>query len=79
MSFVFICTDLHIKIVICRFLLQTEEAVQSLSNAADILRITHGTNTPFVRELLVKLEEARAEASYKLSFKNIEELTVTEI
>lgn len=60
------------------FLVQTEEAVQSLSKAADILQITHGMNTPFVRDLLMKLEEAQAEASYKLSFKNVEELTITE-
>uniref|UniRef100_A0A2C9U173 SET domain-containing protein n=1 Tax=Manihot esculenta TaxID=3983 RepID=A0A2C9U173_MANES len=48
----------------------TEDAIKSLSKAADILRITHGTNTPFVKELMMKLEEARAEASYKLSSKD---------
>lgn len=34
--------------------------------ALDILRVTHGTNTSFMKELLFRLEEARAEASYKL-------------
>ncbi|XP_061357937.1 histone-lysine N-methyltransferase ASHR1 [Gastrolobium bilobum] len=52
------------------YLRETEEAVKSLTKAVDILRITHGTNTPFMKELLMKLEEARAEASsYKLSSK----------
>nr|XP_027190031.1 histone-lysine N-methyltransferase ASHR1 isoform X2 [Cicer arietinum] len=51
------------------YLGDTEEAVISLTKAVDILRITHGTNTPFVKELLVMLEEARAEASFKLSSK----------
>ncbi|KAL0360184.1 UNVERIFIED_CONTAM: Histone-lysine N-methyltransferase ASHR1 [Sesamum radiatum] len=41
-----------------------EAAVTSLTKALDILRITHGTTTPFMMELLSKLEEARAEASY---------------
>jgi SET and MYND domain-containing protein len=36
----------------------------------DILRITHGTDTPFMKDLLMKLEEAHAEASYKLSCKD---------
>ncbi|RDY10442.1 Histone-lysine N-methyltransferase ASHR1, partial [Mucuna pruriens] len=49
------------------YLGDTEEAVKSLAKAVDILRITHGTNTHFMKELLMKLEEARAEASYKLS------------
>ncbi|CAJ2644253.1 unnamed protein product [Trifolium pratense] len=49
------------------YLGDTEEAVKSLTTAVDILRITHGTNTPFVKELLMMLEEARAEALYKLS------------
>ncbi|XP_077213980.1 SET domain group 37 isoform X2 [Tasmannia lanceolata] len=40
------------------------EALKSLTKAMDILRITHGTSTPFMKELLNKLEEARAEASY---------------
>ncbi|KAJ8773353.1 hypothetical protein K2173_028530 [Erythroxylum novogranatense] len=48
----------------------TNDAVQSLSNAVDILRITHGTNTPFMKELIMKLEEARAEAAYNLSSTN---------
>ncbi|KAL5558349.1 hypothetical protein UlMin_034560 [Ulmus minor] len=51
----------------------TQNAVKSLAKAADILRITHGTNTPFMKELLMKLEEARAEASYKLSSEDNEE------
>ncbi|XP_042508779.1 histone-lysine N-methyltransferase ASHR1 isoform X2 [Macadamia integrifolia] len=45
----------------------TQDAIKSLTKAADILRITHGTNTPFMKDLLIKLEEARAEAAYKLS------------
>ncbi|WOK97698.1 histone-lysine N-methyltransferase ASHR1 [Canna indica] len=45
----------------------TEDALQSFIKAADILRITHGTRTPFMKELLSKLEEARAEAAYKHS------------
>ncbi|KAL2339833.1 hypothetical protein Fmac_007773 [Flemingia macrophylla] len=49
------------------YLGHTEEAVKSLTKAMDILRITHGTNTIFMKELLMKLDEARAEASYKLS------------
>ena len=53
-----------------RYLGQTEEAVKSLTKAVDVLRITHGTNTPFMKELLMKLEEARAEASYKQSSKD---------
>ncbi|XLR32740.1 hypothetical protein S83_060640 [Arachis hypogaea] len=51
------------------YLGETEDAVKSLTKAVDILRITHGTNTHFVTELLMKLEEARAEASYKSSSK----------
>lgn len=45
---------------------ETYNSVRSLTKALDILRVTHGINTPFMKELLVKLEEARAEASYKL-------------
>lgn len=45
----------------------TDDAVKSYTKAFDILRITHGTNSSFMKELLLKLEEARAEASYKLS------------
>uniref|UniRef100_A0A5B7AL27 Putative histone-lysine N-methyltransferase ASHR1 isoform X1 n=1 Tax=Davidia involucrata TaxID=16924 RepID=A0A5B7AL27_DAVIN len=48
----------------------TEDAIKSLTKAVDILRITHGTNTPFLKDLLIKLEEARAEATYKLSSKD---------
>lgn len=47
------------------FLDHTEEALQSLAKAADVLKITHGTNAPFMQELYCKLEEARAEASYR--------------
>ncbi|KAJ0789540.1 putative [histone H3]-lysine(4) N-trimethyltransferase chromatin remodeling SET family [Helianthus annuus] len=45
----------------------TEEAIKSLTQAVDVLRVTHGTTRPFMKELLGKLEEARAEASFKLS------------
>ncbi|XP_021737875.1 histone-lysine N-methyltransferase ASHR1-like isoform X1 [Chenopodium quinoa] len=45
---------------------ETANCVRSLTKAVDILRLTHGTNTPFIKELLFKLEEARAEASFKL-------------
>ncbi|KAM7252931.1 hypothetical protein ACFE04_025549 [Oxalis oulophora] len=48
----------------------TEEAVKFLTMAMDVLRITHGTDTPFMKELLMKLEEARAEASYKLRLRD---------
>ncbi|XP_052201557.1 histone-lysine N-methyltransferase ASHR1 isoform X2 [Diospyros lotus] len=44
----------------------TENAMKSLTKAVDVLRISHGTNTSFMKELLTKVEEARAEASYKL-------------
>lgn len=50
-----------------RLLENTEEAIKSLTRAVDILRNTHGTSTPFMKDLLAKLEEAHAEASYKLS------------
>ncbi|MBA0555812.1 hypothetical protein Golob_025967 [Gossypium lobatum] len=46
---------------------ETDDAIKSFTKAVDILRITHGTSTPFMKELLMKLEEARAEASFKLS------------
>lgn len=45
---------------------ETEGAVSSLIKAIDVLRITHGTKTLFMMELMRKVEEARAEASYKL-------------
>lgn len=48
---------------------ETEEAYRSLAKAAEVLRITHGTYTTFMKELFVKLEEARAELSYKISSK----------
>ncbi|KAK7817860.1 histone-lysine n-methyltransferase ashr1 [Quercus suber] len=53
-----------------RFLGDTEDAIKSVTKAMDILRITHGTNTPFMRDLLMKLEEAHAKASHKLSCKD---------
>ncbi|CAA2994865.1 histone-lysine N-methyltransferase ASHR1 isoform X1 [Olea europaea subsp. europaea] len=49
---------------------ETEEAVKSLTKALNVLRITHGTKTPFMMELLSKLDEARAEVSYKRSSQN---------
>ncbi|XP_041015984.1 histone-lysine N-methyltransferase ASHR1 isoform X2 [Juglans microcarpa x Juglans regia] len=52
------------------FLGNTDSAIESLTRAVDILKITHGTKTPFIKDLLLKLEEARAEASYKLSSKD---------
>ncbi|XP_058097233.1 histone-lysine N-methyltransferase ASHR1 isoform X2 [Magnolia sinica] len=45
---------------------ETRVALKSFTKAADVLRITHGTSTPFVKELFSKLEEARAEAAYSL-------------
>lgn len=46
---------------------RTKDALKSFTLAADILRVTHGTNTAFMRELFDKLEEARAEAAFKQS------------
>ena len=54
-------------IIVSRLLEHSEDALKSFTQAADILRVTHGTSTPFMKELLSKLEEARAEASYKQS------------
>ncbi|CAK7347035.1 unnamed protein product [Dovyalis caffra] len=48
----------------------TEDSIKSLTRAVEILRITHGTNSPFMKELMMKLDEARAEASYNLSSKD---------
>ncbi|KVH87869.1 SET domain-containing protein [Cynara cardunculus var. scolymus] len=45
----------------------TKEAIKSLTQAVDILCITHGTTSLFMKDLIIKLEEARAEASFKLS------------
>jgi len=45
----------------------TEDALKSLTRAADILRITHGTKSQFMKQLFGKLEEARAEVSFRLS------------
>ena len=39
---------------------------KSLTRAADIL-VTHGTKSQFMKELFGKLEEARAEVSFRLS------------
>lgn len=36
--------------------------MKSLTKAVDTLRITHGTSTPFMKDLFRRLEEARAEA-----------------
>ncbi|KAH9691017.1 Histone-lysine N-methyltransferase ASHR1 [Citrus sinensis] len=47
-----------------------KNAIKSMTEAVEILRITHGTNSPFMKELILKLEEAQAEASYKLSSKD---------
>lgn len=46
---------------------QTENALKSFTEAAEILRITHGNSTPFMKELFSKLEEARAEDHYRRS------------
>lgn len=56
---------IFLSFTVSRLLERTEDALKSFTNAADILRITHGTSTPFMKELLSKLEEARAEACYK--------------
>lgn len=45
----------------------TEDALKSLTRASDILRVTHGTKSQFMKELFGKLEEARAEASFRLT------------
>ncbi|XP_062214848.1 histone-lysine N-methyltransferase ASHR1 isoform X2 [Phragmites australis] len=45
----------------------TEDALKSLTRAADILGITHGTKSQFMKELFGKLEEARAEVSFRFS------------
>lgn len=50
-----------------RLLGYTDDAIKSLGKAVNILRVTHGTGTPFMKELTMKLEEACAEASYKLA------------
>ncbi|OVA16458.1 SET domain [Macleaya cordata] len=52
------------------FLGETDSAIKSLTKAVDVLRITHGTNTSFVSDLLVRLDEARAEAAHKLSLED---------
>ncbi|KAI3990982.1 hypothetical protein MKX01_026166 [Papaver californicum] len=48
------------------FLGDTEDAIKSLTKAVYVLQTTHGTNTPFMRDLLVRLDAARAEAAHKL-------------
>ncbi|CAM0875243.1 unnamed protein product [Alopecurus aequalis] len=45
----------------------TEDALKSLTRAVDVLQITHGTKSQFMKELFGKLEEARAEVSFKRS------------
>ncbi|KDP32757.1 hypothetical protein JCGZ_12049 [Jatropha curcas] len=42
-------------------------AIDLLSKALDILQITHGTESPFTKDLLLKLEQARAGESFKLT------------
>uniref|UniRef100_A0A1J3E1S8 Histone-lysine N-methyltransferase ASHR1 n=1 Tax=Noccaea caerulescens TaxID=107243 RepID=A0A1J3E1S8_NOCCA len=49
---------------------ETEDAVSSLTKAFDILRISHGTSTCFMKELSAKLDEARAEACFKKTLIN---------
>ncbi|PIA27178.1 hypothetical protein AQUCO_08200002v1 [Aquilegia coerulea] len=44
---------------------ETDNAIKSLTEAVNTLRITHGTQTPFMKDLLARLEEAHAEAAYK--------------
>jgi [histone H3]-lysine4/36 N-trimethyltransferase SMYD len=51
----------------CRLLEFTEDALKSLTRAADILKVTHGVKSQFMKELFGKLEEARAEVSFRLS------------
>jgi SET and MYND domain-containing protein len=66
---IFKATCLHVDFFLphCRLLECTEDALKSLTRAADILGITHGTKSQFMKELFGKLEEARAEVSFKLS------------
>ncbi|XP_078155375.1 SET domain group 37 isoform X2 [Carex rostrata] len=45
----------------------TDDSLVSYTKAADILRITHGTSSHFMKELVANIEEARAEVSYKHS------------
>ncbi|KAK1301368.1 Histone-lysine N-methyltransferase ASHR1 [Acorus calamus] len=49
------------------FLEDAENALKSLTKAVDILRITHGSNTSFMRDLFNLLDEVRAEATHRLS------------
>ncbi|KAL6492859.1 hypothetical protein OROGR_032618 [Orobanche gracilis] len=49
---------------------ETEASVRSLTIALDVLGITHGKKTSFMLELMSKLDEARAEASYMLRSRN---------
>lgn len=64
--------ELKLLVYLTRFFFRllelTEDSIKSFVKAIEILRITHGTRTPFMKELLNKLEEARAEASHKHSF-----------
>ncbi|KAK4761743.1 hypothetical protein SAY87_029627 [Trapa incisa] len=56
-------------LVMVKLLGYTDDAVRSLTKVVHILRVTHGhgTTTPFIKELILNLEEARAETSYKLA------------
>ncbi|OWM88446.1 hypothetical protein CDL15_Pgr003858 [Punica granatum] len=58
--------SLHDYLTVFRLLGDSDVALKSLGKAVDILRVTHGTSTPFMKELMMRLEEARAEASYKI-------------
>ncbi|KAL6525152.1 Histone-lysine N-methyltransferase ashr1 [Orobanche minor] len=49
---------------------ETEASVRSLTKALDVLGIIHGKKSSFVLELMSKLDEARAEASYMLRSRN---------
>ncbi|XP_057816340.1 histone-lysine N-methyltransferase ASHR1 isoform X1 [Cryptomeria japonica] len=46
------------------FLENTVEALKFYSKAAEILAVTHGHNSEFVRELFDRIQEARAETSH---------------
>ncbi|KAL6909510.1 hypothetical protein ACP4OV_001791 [Aristida adscensionis] len=63
----FLCPVFDTSPSLLRLLECTEDALKSLTRAADILRITHGTNSQFMKELFGKLEEARAEVCFRLS------------
>ncbi|KAF3788479.1 Histone-lysine N-methyltransferase [Nymphaea thermarum] len=52
------------------FLGATLDALKSLTKAMDILRITHGANTSFMKELFHLVDEARAEANWLAASSN---------